>query len=180
MEEFTALHKSQLLWTGVILIILLALRYVINRTTRRIGRSSDLAEARIVLISKYITFILTLIAIVAFTFIWGVDFRELGLLFSSIFAVIGVALFAQWSIISNITAGVILFFSFPFKIGDRVRIMDKEISPDADSLYESFIIEDIKAFHLLLRNDRGNQVTYPNNMLLQKGVILVKALEEET
>jgi hypothetical protein len=28
-----------------------------------------------------------------------------------------VYMFAQWSILSNITSGIILFFSFPFKIG---------------------------------------------------------------
>nr|WP_317196344.1 mechanosensitive ion channel domain-containing protein [Salegentibacter tibetensis] len=97
---------------------------------------------------------------------WGIGVTELSLIFSSVFAVIGVALFAVWSILSNITSGVILFFSFPYKIGDKIKIHDKEMPIEA-------IIEDIKAFHLHLRTLDGELVTYPNNLILQKAVSLV-------
>jgi len=107
-------------------------------------------------------------------FIWGVNFREIGLLFSSLFAVIGVALFAQWSILSNITAGVILFFAFPFKIGDQIKILDKEAIESQNESHDLFIIEDIKAFHIRLRSSKGNLVTYPNNLMLQKAVTLIQ------
>ena len=76
-------------------------------------------------------------------------------------------MFAQWSTLSNITSGVILFFSFPYKIGDRIRIQDKDFPNEA-------IIEDIKAFHINLRTDEGELVTYPNNLMLQKGVVVIE------
>ena len=43
------------------------------------------------------------------------------------------------------------------------------------------VIEDIGAFQLHLRLDNGNLVTYPNNLMLQKGVTLIEkdALDEE-
>ena len=98
--------------------------------------------------------------------IWGVDVRNLGVIVSSIFAVIGVAFFAQWSILSNITSGVILFFTFPYKSGDRIMIHDKE--------YEYVgIIEDIKTFHIVILNDAGQRITYPNSLVLQKGVSIL-------
>ena len=31
-----------------------------------------------------------------------------------------------WSILSNVTSGIILFFNFPYKVGDKVEIHDKE------------------------------------------------------
>ena len=105
-----------------------------------------------------------------FIFIWGVDFKNLGLVMSSVFAVIGVAFFAQWSILSNITSGIIMFFTFPYKIGDYVVIHDKEFD------YEG-IIEDIKAFQIILRNKNNNIIAYPNSMLLQKGVTVIKPEE---
>lgn len=83
-------------------------------------------------------------------------------------------MFASWSILSNVTAGVILFFSFPFKIGDRVKILDKDIDSD-----EPFLIEDIKAFHISLRKESGELLVYPpNNLLMQKAVTLVYNTEE--
>ena len=60
-----------------------------------------------------------------------------------------------------------MFFSFPYKVGDKIKIHDK------DSPLEG-IIEDIRAFQLHLRLDNGDLVTYPNNLILQKAVTLVQ------
>lgn len=116
---------------------------------------------------KYINILIVLIASFLLALAWGVGVGDLALLFSSVFAVIGVALFAIWSILSNITAGIILFFSFPYKIGNKIRIHDKDLPIEA-------IIEDIKAFHLHLRTSDGELITYPNNLILQKAVSLVE------
>jgi len=70
-------------------------------------------------------------------------------------------MFAQWSILSNITSGIILFFFFPFRIGDIIQVHDKDFPIKAE-------IEDIKAFHIYLKTDKGERITYPNNLLLQK------------
>lgn len=67
-----------------------------------------------------------------------------------------------------------MFFTFPYKVGDKIEIMDKDFPIEA-------IIEDIRAFQLHLRLDNGNLVTYPNNLMLQKPVTLVKkdAIDED-
>jgi len=173
MEEFLDLNRSELLWTCITLVALLLLKFIGNKAVRRNGRISNIVEGRTRLIIKYISITLTFLGIGALTFIWGVNFRDVGLLFSSVFAVIGVALFAQWSILSNVTSGVILFFSFPYKIGDRIKIMDKELAEDESLGHGVYVIEDIKAFHLHLRSNSGELMTYPNNLMLQKAIALV-------
>ena len=75
-------------------------------------------------------------------------------------------MFAQWSILSNITSGIILFFFFPFKIGDVIKIHDKDFPIQAE-------IEDINAFHVNLKTIDGERITYPNNLLLQKGISII-------
>ena len=89
---------------------------------------------------------------------------------TSVLTVIGVAFFAQWSILSNITAGIIVFFSSPFKIGDTIKILDKDFPIEAK-------IVDIKSFYTLLKTAEGQEITLPNNLLLQKGIEII--LEEE-
>jgi len=173
MEEFFSTYHKELLSTGLTLTVLFLLRFLSKTTIKRIGRLSNIAKARTKLITKFVMLGLSFLTIGVLVFIWGVNFREIGLLFSSVFAVIGVALFAQWSILSNITAGVILFFAFPFKIGDHIRIFDKEAIVAADNEPDVFIIEDIKAFHVRLRSSKGNLVTYPNSLMLQKAITLV-------
>lgn len=167
MEELLLEFRSELLASLICLAIFLLLRFVITKTIRKIGKISDINMVRTRLVTKYITFGLSFIVLATLVLIWGVDFKEIGLILSSVFAVLGVALFATWSILSNVTAGVILFLSFPYKIGDRIRILDKDFPEEA-------IILDIKAFTMNLIKDNGELLTYPNNLLLQKGVVLIQ------
>jgi small-conductance mechanosensitive channel len=55
--------------------------------------------------------------------IWGFEFERMFLALSSILVVLGIGFFAQWSILSNITAGILLFFNHPIQIGDRIKII---------------------------------------------------------
>lgn len=167
MEVFLRDYSSELLGTIIALGVFLVTRLLLVKTIRRIGRISDINRIRTRLVIRYVTFALTVILIVTLILTWGVNIRELGLIISSVFAVIGVALFATWSILSNITAGIILFFYFPYKIGDRIRIQDKDFPEEA-------IIMDIQSFTVHLLKDDGELLTYPNNLLLQKGVVLIK------
>jgi small-conductance mechanosensitive channel len=86
---------------------------------------------------------------------------------SSAFAVLGVALFAQWSILSNLTAGILIFFVFPYKVGERIRIVDA----DEDI---SGILQEVALFHLLIKRDNGDTITYPNSLVLQRAVLKLK------
>ena len=165
--------KIELISSGFVLIFLLVIRFILKTLVKKIGRKSGINEARIHLINRYITVTLLLIAILIETIIFGAELKDLAVVFSSVFAVIGIALFAIWSILSNITSGIIMFFSFPYKVGDKIKIHDKDFPIEA-------IIEDIRAFQIHLRLDNGDLVTYPNNLILQKAVTLVQkdAIEE--
>ena len=177
MEEFFTTYRFELLWSLFTLLVAFIFKLGFTKAARKVGKIGGFNQVRTNLIVKYISIALTLTAIAILTLIWGVNFRDLGLLLSSVFAVLGVALFAQWSILSNITSGVIIFFSYPFKIGNTIRIMDKEISNPEHSDDNIFVIEDIRAFHLHLRKKNGEMLTYPNSLVLQKGVALVSTYE---
>ncbi|QLE02672.1 mechanosensitive ion channel family protein [Galbibacter sp. BG1] len=172
MTDFFAIYRDELISSIVAVIVILCLRFLIFKAIKKVGKIGDIDRNRTLLILKYFNVFILIISILTVSLIWGVDFKDLGIFLSSAFAVIGVAFFASWSILSNVTAGIILFFAFPFKIGDRIRIQDKDFPSEA-------IIEDIKAFHLHLRTDEGELITYPNNLLLQKGVVVIEKLHRE-
>nr|WP_321244631.1 mechanosensitive ion channel domain-containing protein [uncultured Psychroserpens sp.] len=160
-------YQSELIITGFVLLIILIIRFVSRELVKKIGRNSGVNNARIKLICRYITVTLFIITLIIELFVFGAEFKDMAVVFSSVFAVIGIALFAIWSILSNVTSGIIMFFSFPYKVGDKIKIHDKDFPIEA-------IIEDIRAFQLHLRLDNGDLVTYPNNLILQKGVTLVE------
>ena len=92
-----------------------------------------------------------------------IGYAQVSIFLSSVFAVLGVALFAQWSILSNITASLIIFFGFPYRVGDNIKVLDK----DGDI---QGIIEEIDLFHVLIRVG-DVLITYPNTLILQKAVV---------
>jgi len=178
MKTFINEHYNELIYSLIVFIVILILKFLFTTAVRKVSKISDFNPVRTNLIIKFINIGLTIITIVALTLVWSVNYQDLGVMLSSVFAVIGVALFAQWSILSNITAGVIIFFSFPFKIGNTIRILDKELLDPDNSDLDKFVIEDIRAFHLHLRRSNGEILTYPNNLVLQKGVILISTYQQ--
>ncbi len=159
--------------TGITLIAVVFLRIIVSKLVRRYAKSTSIMENRTNLVIKYIHILINVLTIFGLIVIWGVQKKDIFLTLSSITTIVGVALFAQWSILSNVTSGIILFFFFPFRIGDVIQIHDKDFPIQAE-------IEDVKAFYVYLKTEKGERITYPNNLLLQKGIsVLEKNFESQ-
>jgi len=136
----------------------------------KIGESKSVSAYRVKYIIKTVNLSLMVFFFILLITLLGFEYSQVSIFFSSVFAVIGVALFAQWSILSNITASLIIFFGFPYRVGDRIKIIDKD-----DDI--TGIIEEISMFHVLIRRN-DELITYPNTLILQKGVIKNPKLEK--
>jgi small-conductance mechanosensitive channel len=167
-KDFT----NEIIVSGIVLIVLMVLRVVSTKVVHRYAKTSHRIEYRTNLVIKYLHLLINILSIIALTIIWGVNAKDIFIAVSSTVTIIGVAMVAQWSILSNITAGVILFFSFPFKIGDSIRIHDKDFPIIGE-------IEDIGAFHVVIKTTEGEEVIYPNNLLFQKGISILHNYHEE-
>lgn len=158
---------TEVVATIIVLVLVFCLRFIIAKLIRKYAKTSEIIEHRANLVIKYINLLINIIAVISLIVIWGVKKDDIFITVSSITTVVGVAMFAQWSILSNVTSGVILFFFFPFKIGDTIKIHDKDFPIQAQ-------IEDISAFHINLKTIDGERITYPNNLLLQKGISIIE------
>ena len=165
--EFFEYYLKQEISTAILVLVVILSRKVVSKLVKRYATASQIIEKRTNLVIKYINILITILASITLILIWGVQTKDIFITLSSIATVIGVAMFAQWSILSNITSGIILFFSFPFKIGDVIKIHDKDFPIQAE-------IEDIGAFHVFLRTIDGEKIIFPNNLLLQKGISILK------
>ena len=152
----------------LVIISLITIIYIVvvgflGKTVKKIGQNKSVNIYRVKYISKIISLVVTSFFITLVVIFLGIEYSQLSFFLSSVFAVIGVAMFAQWSILSNITASLIIFFAFPYRVGDRVKVVDK----DEDI---SGVIEEISMFHVIIRR-HSDLVTYPNSLILQKAVI---------
>ncbi|MCG8316063.1 MAG: mechanosensitive ion channel family protein [Pseudomonadales bacterium] len=153
---------NYLVVAALVVFYFLAVDFV-SRVIGKIGEAKSVNVYRIKYISKTLNISLTIFFLMLITLSLGFEYSQLAVFVSSIFAVVGVALFAQWSILSNVTASMIIFFGFPYRVGDYIKVVDKD-----DDI--SGFVEEISLFHVLIR--RGEElITYPNTLILQKAVI---------
>lgn len=145
---------------------------LLDRIIRDVSMRRSMSDLRVLYALRLMKIGMVFLCIVVMCLVLGLGYSEISVFLSSIFAVVGIALFAQWSILSNITASMIIFFSFPYKIMDRIRILDKD-----DDM--SGVIVETTMFHVILRRDDGNLITYPNTLILQKAVLVINHKPEE-
>ncbi|WP_245668106.1 mechanosensitive ion channel family protein [Flagellimonas zhangzhouensis] len=159
--------KTELLLTVIMLVVIFTLSSLSKRAIRKFGKTSaiDMNSRKIIFyLSNLLYYIL---AFVGISLIWGVNLKEFSLFLSSVLAILGVGFVAQWSLLSNLTASVILFFSHPLRLGDRIRVMDKDFDWTGK-------VEDISGFYLFMRTDDGRRITIPTNLVIQKGIEILK------
>lgn len=154
-------NLPQIITSAIIIALVPSSKYILGRVIRKYGTLTSKSEVRTLHMVRVVNILVNFTCIVLLAILWGVEPQNMLVAVSSIFAVIGVALFAQWSILSNITAGVILFFSTPFRIGDEIHILDKDTPITA-------VIENISTFHTYLRTKEGESIVIPNSLFLQK------------
>lgn len=137
------------------------LRVVLSKYIDRTVERSLMQNSRGKIIKKGINLILFTITLVFLFVVWGINQSELAVFVGSFLAILGVALFAQWSILSNITSGIIIFFNHPVKLDDLICIMDKDFQIEGR-------VSDIGLFFVILKTKEGEQITIPSNVFVQK------------
>ena len=153
--------EIKILQTAITLAIFLFIRILVVRIINKTVRKNILHKTRGKIIKKIFAIVFTSIAIYFISTIWGVDQSELLLYFVSALTVLGIALFAQWSHLSNLTSAIIIFFSHNLRLDDNISIIDRDFEVIGR-------VSDISFFFIRLRTDEGDEVILPNNIFMQK------------
>lgn len=146
----------------IYIIVFFVTKTVINNTLKNV----QLQRARRKIIIKAIHLFTTIAALILLAAIWGLKQNEIAVFASSVLTVIGIAFVAQWSLLSNITSSIILFFNHPLKIGDQIKILDRDYPFEGE-------ISDLTYFYVHLITTEGELITIPNSLLLQKAVSII-------
>jgi small-conductance mechanosensitive channel len=122
---------------------------------------------------KIVNLFILLVGGIILAGIWNIDRKELFVFFTSVLTILGIAFFAQWSILSNITASLILFFNHPLRIGQFIQVFDKDYTVEGK-------LEDISFFFMHVRTKENQIVTIPNNLVLQRTILMkTEAFKED-
>jgi small-conductance mechanosensitive channel len=162
-------YKIQIIET-----ILVVTGYIITHYTTKIFvnnslKQTQLQRGRRKMIIKAVHLLFFMAASILLSAIWGLKQNEIAVFVGTILTALGIAFFAQWSLLSNVTSSLLLFFNHPIKIGDTLKVLDKDYPFEGE-------VTDLTYFFILLKSDDGEIITIPNSLLLQKSVSVVEKI----
>ena len=160
IQEFLSNFKT--IKTIIVFAFGILLQIGTTKSLNNIRKKFGFQKRRFIIINKIISVIVYASVIIIISFIW-VDENQLIYFISSFLTILGIAFFAQWSILSNITAVLILFVNYPVKIGDEITILEKDNNITGE-------IKDIGAFFITLQTEDKELITVPNSIVLQRNI----------
>ncbi|MEK0414116.1 MAG: hypothetical protein RL070_1604 [Bacteroidota bacterium] len=161
------LQKIQILESLIAVSIYFVLYLIIKTTINNTLKHTPLQRDRRKIIIKGLHLFTTIVLAILLSGIWGFKQNEIAAFASTILTALGIAFFAQWSLLSNITSSLILFFNHPLKLGDTIKVLDK------DCPFEGEITE-LTYFFVHLKTTNGDIITIPNAQILQKSIAITQ------
>lgn len=159
-------QKTQIIETLVVIAAYLTVSYIIKSVVNNALKRAALPRSRRKITIRVANLLITVIAVIFISAIWGLKQNEIAIFVSTLITALGIAFFAQWSLLSNITSSILIFFNHPMRIGDTIKVLDK------DYPFEGEIV-DLTYFFVHLRTATGETITIPNSMVLQKSISVI-------
>jgi len=153
-------------WSIIIILIYLLIGKILAKGLEKFATKNSLTLERSNRIKKFIEVFVLSLLVITVTLVWGFNMRDFFVAMATVFSIIGVAFFASWSNLSNISSGIIIFFNYKIKIGDRVWFIY------VDERLEG-VVHEMKLFYIEIITDDGDLIIYPNNQILHNAIRVI-------
>jgi small-conductance mechanosensitive channel len=160
-------YKIQIIETFIVLIGYIMTHFITKIFVNNTLKQTHLERGRRKMIVKAVHLLSFLTIIILLSAIWGLKQNEIAVFVGTILTALGIAFFAQWSLLSNITSSLLLFFNHPVKIGDTIKVLDKEYPFEGE-------VSDLTYFFVHIKTENGEIIKVPNSLLLQKSVSVIE------
>ncbi|MTI22782.1 mechanosensitive ion channel [Fulvivirga sp. RKSG066] len=164
MEQVLELYHIKIIETIVVIVLYYIAKKICFKIIDKTLNERFIQESRGVVIKRLLQFTFLTICIIIVLLIWGVKQTDLAVFIGSALTIVGVAFFAQWSLLSNITSSIILFFNHPVRLNDSIVILEGK-----EYLIEGKVIN-IGLFFVTLHTPEGEELTLPNNIFITKSI----------
>lgn len=161
------LYKIQFIETVTVIFGYIVTHYITKIFVNNSLKQAHLQRGRRKMIIKAVHLLSFLTATVLLSAIWGLKQNEIAVFVGTILTALGIAFFAQWSLLSNVTSSLLLFFNHPLKIGDKIKVLDKDYPFEGE-------VTDLTYFFVHIKTGEGEIITIPNSLLFQKSVSVIE------
>jgi small-conductance mechanosensitive channel len=153
-------HDIQIIETAIIVGCYIILYFIFNIVINNFLKKTRLERSRRKMAIRAVQLFSTLTATILLTGVWGFQQSEIAWFASTILTALGIAFFAQWSLLSNITSSILIFFNHPVKLGDHIKVLHK------DYHYEGEVTE-MNYFFIHIKTENNELITIPNSHFFQ-------------
>jgi small-conductance mechanosensitive channel len=165
-------YEIQIIESVVLIILLIGSSKIFQRIVDKAGVRFSYHKSRVKIVKKVINMVLYTVLIVIMFLIWGIAPSQLIAYIASLLTVVGIAFLAQWSVLSNITSTLIIFFNHQVHIGDTIVILDKDYNIEGK-------VNDIGIFFIIIKTNDSEYVSLPSNVFMQKMVKKINVSPKE-
>ena len=166
---------SAQLVTALKILLILAAAVIANAMLQRAVRA--LSDVRIfsgqfqVFAGKICKWTIIIIAVLLAAQQAGISVHSVWTSLSAVMVLVAVGFIAFWSILSNVSAALLLVLFAPFRIGDEIEILEPAaIDPEKRGV-RGRVVDISFLYTTLVENDEGRAlVRLPNSIFFQKGL----------
>lgn len=176
MEDLQVLTQT---WSGplvvalqILLILLVAwlLQRLVRRTVTRIGERYPVPPELLLPLRGGLRWLIMVSALIMVLERLGVSAEVLWTALTGFAAVAAVAFFAIWSVLSNLFCALLIFTVGPFRIGDRVKLIDSADKPGVTGRVVAINLLYTTLEETLEDGSPGPLLQIPNSLFFQKAV----------
>lgn len=165
LPTLTHLFKIVLIITAAYLI-----KRLIWRIVERLGATHSLPPRMLVPLRTMSGWLIVVVAILMVMQQIGVSAAVIWSAFTGFAAVAAVAFFAAWSVLSNLFCSFLIYTSAPFRVGDRLEILDASDKPGVKGR-----VAEIGLLYTVLQDmtseeTQGAWLQIPNSAFFQKTI----------
>ncbi|MGE0485569.1 MAG: mechanosensitive ion channel domain-containing protein [Gammaproteobacteria bacterium] len=155
---------------AAVVVLAVGVHVLVRRTVRRLHGRGTLSENAGFIARAVSKWGLTVVVLLSVMQQFGVSVHSLWTALSAVFVMLAVGFIAMWSVLSNVLCALFLVVFAPFRIGDRIEILEvsaKEV--DKRGLRGKVTGMDLIYTTLLDESDRST-IRVPNNLLFQRAI----------
>lgn len=150
------IYKIQIIETGIVLVLYVICYFIAKNLINNFLKKTKIERGRRKMAIRAVQLFTTIATITIITGIWGFKQNQIALFAGSILTALGIAFFAQWSLLSNITSSILIFFNHPVKIGNRIKVLHKDYNFEGE-------VTDMNYLFVYLKTEKDEIITIPNS-----------------
>lgn len=163
MEEY----QIKIVESILLVVLLVGAVKIFKSFIDKVGLKFSYNNTRTIILKKLVSVVAYVIFTGIILLIWGIPTSKVVGYIASLFTVVGIAFIAQWSLLSNITSTLVIYFNRQIRIGDTIAILDKDFNIKGT-------IHNIGIFFIIIEMEGSEFVSIPSNVFMQK---MIKKIE---